>query len=65
MLISKSLIIIAFIDRKLNFDKVGFYPDGALGCYYGSSFKVDMKQLVLVSDNTEELADKLKGGWTY
>ncbi|XP_064383975.1 tRNA (adenine(58)-N(1))-methyltransferase non-catalytic subunit TRM6-like isoform X2 [Halichondria panicea] len=47
--------------KKLNFDKVGFYPDGALGCYYGSSFKVDMKQLVLVSDNTEELADKLKG----
>ena len=48
--------------RKLNFDKVSFYADGALGCPYGSQFEVVKKQLVLVeSSGKTELTKKLKG----
>jgi len=35
--------------RKLNFDKVSFFPDGAIGLPYGSCFQVEDRQLVVVS----------------
>jgi hypothetical protein len=41
----------AFPHRKVKFDKLSFFPDGALGCYYGSQFEVHRQQLVLVQEN--------------
>ena len=32
--------------RKLNLEKLSFYPDKALGLRYGSSFQVERHQLV-------------------
>ena len=35
--------------RKLNLEKLSFYPDNAFGCQFGSSFQVEKQQLVPVS----------------
>jgi tRNA (adenine-N(1)-)-methyltransferase non-catalytic subunit len=40
-----------FQGKKVQFDKLSFFPDGALGCYYGSQFEVHRQQLVLVQEN--------------
>lgn len=42
------------IFRKLHFEKVSFYPDGALGHKFGSCFKVEKHQLKLVDDSGGE-----------
>ena len=39
--------IISF--RKLNLEKLSFYPDNAFGCHFGSSFQVEKQQLAPVS----------------
>lgn len=35
--------------RKLNLEKLSFYPDNAFGHHFGSSFQVEKQQLVPVS----------------
>ena len=47
----RSGAIFTFPHRKVKFDKLSFFPDGALGCYYGSQFEVHRQQLVLVQEN--------------
>lgn len=39
--------------RKLYFEKVKFYPDGALGRKFGSCFKVEKQQLEWVEDDRQ------------
>lgn len=40
--------------RKLHFEKVSFYPDGALGHKYGSCFNVEKQHLKLVDDDSRK-----------
>ena len=48
------------IRRKLNFEKISFYPDSALGHRYGSCFKV-VKQNLELFDEFNKDHELLKG----
>ena len=37
------------VPRKVNLEKLSFYPDSAFGFCYGSSFQVEKQRLVPVS----------------
>lgn len=37
--------------RKIRFDKLAFFPDNALGCFYGTQFEIHCQQLVPVGGN--------------
>lgn len=44
----------SFVCRKISFDKLSFYPDGAIGRYYGSKFEIKHHQLVPVERHDTE-----------
>ena len=45
--------------RKVHFDKLSFFPDRALGSYFGSQFEVHRQQLVPVHVNETAIS----GAW--
>ncbi len=57
MAIASQLIMTSFFFRKLRFEKIGFYPDGALGERFGSCFKVEKQQLRLFQPTSREITE--------
>ena len=47
--------------RKLRFEKISFYPDGALGKRFGSYFKVEKQQLRLFRPTSTQIASNPDG----